>query len=99
MLLLYIERIKINARDNVRNESAFALYALSVIFVDEFRKPLSVGFSRFIEESRDEELASLIADLTKAVKRDALDYYLSTTELSTISLAKLAIDKVLSSKS
>lgn len=90
VLVLYRVGNKINARD----ENALALYALCLMFEDNFRAPNADGFRRFVEEQAGEKPMDVAFWLVKAIKKNAIAYSQAGAEpISTFTLAEHCVRK------
>jgi hypothetical protein len=90
ILTLYIVGVKINARD----ENALALYALCLMFEDNFREPNADGFRRFIGERAGEKPIAVTLWLLQAITKNAISYSLPDAEpINTFELAEHCVRK------
>jgi len=73
---------------DVRDENALAVYALCVVFSEEFRAPIANGLGRSavqqLQSNKPEEVVFL---MMKTIKHFAIKHYLPNAELSTIQLS------------
>lgn len=90
VLILYRVGNKMNARD----ENALALYALCLMFEDDFRVPNADGFRRFVEEQAGEIPSDVTFSIVKGIKRNAIAYSQPGAEpISTFTLAEHCVRK------
>jgi hypothetical protein len=90
ILALYIAGLKINARE----ENALELYALCLLFEDNFREPIADGFRQSLEEQAGEKSANVILWLMQAIKKNPISYTLPDAEpISTFELAEHCVRK------
>jgi hypothetical protein len=90
VLVLYLVGNRINARD----ENALALYALCLMFEDNFRVGNTDGFRRFIEEQAGEKPTDVTFWVVKAIKKTAIAHAQPVAEpISTFTLAEHCVGK------
>ena len=90
VLAIYLAGIRVNARD----ENALALYALCLMFEDNFREPNADGFRRFVEEQASEKPRDVTFWLMRAIKKNAISYSLPGAEpIDTFTLAEHCVRK------
>lgn len=85
---------RIGNRINVREENAIAIYALCILFENNFRESNADGFRQFIAEQVGEAPVDVTFWLMKAIKKNAISYSLPGAEpINTFTLAEHCVRK------
>ncbi len=85
---------RIGNKVSARDENALAIYALCLMFEDNFREANAAGFRRFVEEQANEKPIDVTFWLLKAIKKNAIsDYQPEAKPISTITLAEHCVRK------